>query len=89
MTISGKNPSIETEIYPRRYVAHKVKCPELLSHRNQTYSVCSECVLRTWIHRKIPKRTLNTVQGVHPRRMGCQWKKERKKILQNGWCGKF
>jgi len=26
MTISGKTPPIETEIYPRRYVAHKVKC---------------------------------------------------------------
>jgi len=47
-TISGKTPPIETEIYLRRYIAHKVKCPKLWSYHNQTYSVCSKCAC--WGH---------------------------------------
>jgi hypothetical protein len=33
---------MEADIQPKKHTALQVKCPSLLTHRNETY-VCSEC----------------------------------------------
>ena len=46
MWIFTKITSLKPEIQPKRYFVLEVKCPLLVTDRNQTYIMCSACVER-------------------------------------------